>query len=50
MNKTLSEEFMHRSKLKNQYHKEPTEINKIQKATEFLCKFIKERERHIIIN
>ena len=28
MNKTLSKEFMHRSKLKNQYHKNPTESNK----------------------
>ena len=28
MNKTLSKEFMHRSKLKNIYHKEPTESNK----------------------
>ena len=28
MNKTLSKEFMHRSKLTNQYHKEPREINK----------------------
>ena len=30
MNKTLSKEFMHRSKLKNSYHKNPTERNKIQ--------------------
>ena len=29
MNKTLSQEFMHRSKLKNRYHKNPTEENRI---------------------
>ena len=29
MNKTLSKEFMHRSKLKNRYHKNPTEENRI---------------------
>ena len=28
MNKTLSKEFMHRSKLKNLYNKNPTELNK----------------------
>ena len=28
MNKTLSKAFMHRSKLKNKYHKNPTESNK----------------------
>ena len=28
MNKTLSKAFMHRSKLKNQYNKNPTELNK----------------------
>ena len=28
MNKTLSNAFMHRSKLKNQYNKNPTELNK----------------------
>ena len=30
MNKPLSKEFMHRSKLKNIFHKNPTENNKIQ--------------------
>ena len=30
MNKTLSKEFMYRSKLKNLYHKNPTESNKMQ--------------------
>ena len=28
MNRTLSKAFMHRSKLKNRYHKFPTEANK----------------------
>ena len=28
MNRTLSQAFMHRSKLKNRYHKSPTELNK----------------------
>ena len=28
MNKTLLKAFMHRSKLKNQYNKNPTELNK----------------------
>ena len=40
MNKTLSKEFMHRSKLKNIYHKEPTESNK--------NRYIK--QRHFCVN
>ena len=39
MNRTLSKAFMHRSKLKNRYHKFPTEANKKihQKTSQFLC-------------
>ena len=29
MNKTLSKEFMHRARLKNLYHKNPTDLNKL---------------------
>ena len=39
MNKILSKSFMHRSKLKNVYNKNPTEANKInyKKTKELLC-------------
>ena len=40
MNKTLSEAFMYRSKLKNQYSKNPIELNKVK------CK----RQRNFCVN
>ena len=52
MNKTLSKEFTHRSKLKNQYHKEPTESNKTlyKKQRNFCVSLLKrEKKKRIII-
>ena len=51
MNKTLSKEFMHRSKLKNQYHKEPTEINKtLYKKQRNCCASLLKREKKTYYN
>ena len=49
MNKVLSKAFMHRSKLKNQYNKTPTESNKIKyKKQRNVCVslFAKEKKKY----
>ena len=48
MNKTLSQEFMHRSKLKNIYHKRPTETNKIlyKKQRNFCVNLLKKQKKN----
>ena len=50
MNKTLHKEFMHRSKLKNQYHKEPTESNKTsyKKQRNFCLSLLKGEKKNIL--
>ena len=50
MNKTLSTEFMQRSKLKNQYHKKTTESNKTlyKKQRNFCVSLLKREQKHII--
>ena len=46
MNKKLSKEFMHRSKLKNLFHKNPTERNKMQyKKQRNLCISLLRKEK-----
>ena len=47
MNKTLSQEFMHRSKLKNRYHKNPTEKNRIayKKHRNFCVSLLKKEKK-----
>ena len=47
MNKTLSQEFMHRSKLKNRYHKNPTEENRIayKKHRNFCVSLLKKEKK-----
>ena len=47
MIKILSKAIMHRSKLKNNYNKNPTEPNKLfykKEAKKILCKFIEKRQ------
>ena len=49
MNKTLSKEFMHRSKLKNKFNKKPTESNKMayKKQRNFCVSLLKrEKKKH----
>ena len=51
LNKTLFNEFMHRSKLKNQYHKEPTESNKtLYKKQRKFCVSLLKREKKTYYN
>ena len=47
MNRTLSKAFMHRSKLKNRYHKFPTEANKnsYKKYRNFCVNLLKKEKR-----
>ena len=47
MNKTLSQAFMHRSKLKNRYHKNPTEGNKMsyRKHRNFCVSLLKKEKK-----
>ena len=47
MNKTLSKEFMHRSKLKNRYNKNPTEENRIayKKHRNFCVSLLKKEKK-----
>ena len=47
MNKALSKEFMHRSKLKNRYHKNPTEENKTayKKHRNFCVSLLKKEKK-----
>ena len=47
VNKTLSKEFMHRSKLKNIYHKDPTESNKnrYKKHRNFCVNLLKKEKK-----
>ena len=47
MNKTLSKAFMHRSKLKNKYNKNPTENNKIfyNQQRNFCVSLLKKEKR-----
>ena len=51
MNTVLSKAFMHRSKLKNNYNKDPTDINKsmYKKQRNFCVNLLrKEKKRNII--
>ncbi len=52
MNKTLSKEFMHRSKLKNKYHKNPTEINKLlyKKQRNFCVNLLRKQKKNYYNN
>ena len=52
MNKTLSKEFMHRSKLKNKYNKSPTETNKIlyKKQRNFCVNLLKKEKKNYYNN
>ena len=52
MSKTLSKEFMHRSKLKNQYHKNPTESNKAayKKQRNFCVGLLKKEKKRYYNN
>ena len=49
MNKTLSKEFMHRSKLKNKFHKKPTKSNEVayKKQRNFCVSLLRrEKKKH----
>ena len=48
LNKTLSMEFMHRSKLKNRYHKNPTEENRTayKKHRNFCVGVLKKKKKY----
>ena len=51
MNKTLSKAFMDRSKLKNQYNKNPTELNKSKyKVQRYFCVTLLAKEKRKYYN
>ena len=52
MNKTLSKAFMHRARLKNRYHKFPTEKNKIlyKKRRNFCVSLLKKEKKNYYNN
>ena len=52
MNRTLSKAFMHRSKLKNRYHKFPKEVNKnsYKKYRNFCVSLLKNEKRNYYNN
>ena len=52
MNKVLSKAFMHRSKLKNRYNKNPNELNKSlhKKQHHFCVNLLRKEKRNIFEN